>query len=109
MAVVGAAKAGSSVVSSVSGAASVSGTTSVPGSTEREEGEETDKYAGNKCNTEHAMLRAVQGCLKTCLSHISYFRIKVGIINRYVCTIHLPETGKKLRVHLRRGFRHKNR
>ena len=51
-----AAKAGSSVGSSISGAASVSGTTSVSGSNEREEGEETDKYTANICNTEHAML-----------------------------------------------------
>ena len=51
---------------------------------------------------------AVQGCLKICLSHFSYFRIKVGFNSRRQCTIHLPETGKKLRVLLRRGSRQDN-
>jgi hypothetical protein len=51
-----AARVWSSGVKPITGAASVSGATSVSGSTEREEGEETDKYTANICNTEHAKL-----------------------------------------------------
>ena len=33
---------------------------------------------------------AVQGCLKVCLSHTSYFSMEVGINRQQLCTIHLP-------------------
>ena len=51
-----AVKVWSSGASSYSGVAPASGTTSMSGSNEREEGEETDKYTANICNTEHSML-----------------------------------------------------
>jgi hypothetical protein len=68
-----AAKAGSSVGSLISGAASVSGTMSVPGFIEREEGEETDKYIANICNTEQAMLTCSAGLPKSMSRSLKLF------------------------------------
>ena len=60
---------------------------------QREEGEETDKHTVIICNTEYAMLTCSAGLPKDMSKSFSYFRIKVGFNNRYICTIHLPETG----------------
>src|SRR3989337_501032 len=103
------ARARSSAASSGSCAASTSGTTSASVSTEREEGEETSKYTA----TMHPMAcydyDAVQGCLKMHLRHPSYFRSSAGFNSRCLCTIPILETASKLRVLLRRRFRHRNR